>query len=55
MTKRKRWWSWYNAPVIIAAVTLFGLMAALLGAGGWHVVAWVCLSIPLVTILRSLI
>ena len=55
MGKSKRWWSWYRTPVVIAGMTLFGLLAALLGTGAWHIVAWLCLSLPVATILRLLI
>jgi len=38
-------WRW---PVILAAVTLFGLGAALLGQGGvWWALSWMALAVPL--------
>jgi hypothetical protein len=40
----------YGVPVVLAALTLFGLLAALLGEGPWHVLSWLALSIPLVSI-----
>lgn len=42
-------WRW---PALIAALTLFGLLAALLGHGGiWWVLSWTALAIPLVVAL----
>jgi hypothetical protein len=40
----------FGAPVLIAVLTVFGLLAALLGEGRWHALAWLALSIPLVAI-----
>lgn len=38
-------WRW---PVAIAALSMFGLLSALLGQGGiWWDLSWVALSIPL--------
>lgn len=36
----------WAAPLALAALTLFGLLAALLGTGTWHVLAWIALTIP---------
>jgi hypothetical protein len=42
-----RIWRW---PAALAALTLFGLLSALLGQGGiWWVLSWIALSMPLVT------
>ena len=43
----------FGAPILLAALTVFGLLAALLGEGEWHAVAWLALSIPLVSIAWS--
>jgi membrane protein implicated in regulation of membrane protease activity len=40
----------FGAPILLAALTVFGLLAALLGEGWWHALAWLALSIPLVSI-----
>lgn len=38
-------WCW---PLLLSVVTLFGLLAALLGEGGvWWGLSWVALTIPL--------
>ncbi|GAB4058900.1 hypothetical protein [Uliginosibacterium sediminicola] len=42
-------------PVLLAALTLFGLLAALLGSGAWHVLSWVSLCLPLLIVLRYLL
>lgn len=45
---RTRVWRW---PVVLALLTLFGLLSALLGQGGiWWVLSWITLAIPLVLI-----
>lgn len=33
---------------MLGALTLFGLLAALLGTDFWHVASWITLSVPLV-------
>jgi len=39
-------WRW---PLVLAGLTLFGLMSALLGEGGmWWVLSWIALATPLV-------
>jgi hypothetical protein len=41
-------WHIWKFPVLLGALTLFGLLAALIGAGGgWHILAWITLIIPL--------
>ena len=42
-------WRW---PLALAALTLFGLLSALLGEGGvWWALSWIALAMPLLTIL----
>ena len=44
-----RVWRW---PALVAALTLFGLLAALLGHGGiWQILSWAALAIPLLLVL----
>jgi hypothetical protein len=44
----RRIWRW---PVVLAALTLFGLLSALLGQGGiWWGLSWIALSIPLLVV-----
>ncbi len=43
-------WRW---PVILAALSVFGLLSALLGQGGiWWVFSWAALAMPLAVIVR---
>ncbi len=38
----------WGAPLLLAALTIFGLLAALLGTGIWHWLSWLALAIPIV-------
>lgn len=43
-----RIWRW---PALLAILTVFGLICALLGQGGlWWALSWIALTIPLVVI-----
>ena len=42
----------WGAPAVLGGLTLFGLLAALLGVGIWHWASWICLAIPLGVIAR---
>jgi hypothetical protein len=47
-----RIWRW---PSVFAALTVFGLLSALLGQGGaWWALSWITPTIPLVAILVCL-
>jgi hypothetical protein len=43
----------YGAPCILAAITAYGLLSALLGDGLWDELSWIALAIPLVVIARK--
>lgn len=44
-------WRW---PVVLAVLTVFGLLSALLGQGGvWWVLSWIALAIPLLVIVAA--
>ncbi|MCH8686256.1 hypothetical protein [Pedomonas mirosovicensis] len=46
----RRQWTW---PIALAALTIVGLVAALLGEGGlWWPASWIALSLPLIVALR---
>jgi hypothetical protein len=46
----------WTVPLILAALTLFGLLAALLGQHGiWWVLSWIALTIPLLVIVRCVL
>ncbi|WP_082221448.1 hypothetical protein [Herbaspirillum chlorophenolicum] len=40
----------WTMPLLLGALTVFGLLAALLGNGTWHVLAWVSLAVPVMTV-----
>jgi hypothetical protein len=40
------WFVW-RAPTILAILTLFGLLTALLKTGAWHWAAWLALAAPI--------
>lgn len=40
-------WAW---PIMLALLTVFGLLSALLGTGIWHWLSWAVLSVPLILI-----
>jgi hypothetical protein len=40
----------YGPGIVLAVITLFGLLSALLGDGIWDGLSWVALTIPLVVI-----
>ncbi|MDR5820245.1 MULTISPECIES: hypothetical protein [unclassified Caballeronia] len=44
---RKIW----TIPLLLAALTLFGLLSALLGTGVWHALAWLTLAVPVAVVL----
>ena len=41
---RKVW----GAPLLLSVLSIFGLLAALLGTGLWHWLSWIALAIPIV-------
>jgi dolichyl-phosphate-mannose--protein O-mannosyl transferase len=46
-------WRW---PLLLAGLTLFGLLSALLGEGGmWWVLSWIALATPLVVAVVCLV
>ncbi len=46
----------WTIPLSLAALTIFGLLAALLGQHGvWWVLSWIALAIPLLVIVRCLL
>lgn len=48
----KRLWLW---PVILGALTLFGLLVALIRAGPWDWLGAVCIVIPAILAIRLII
>jgi hypothetical protein len=43
----------WGAPLLLALITIFGLLAALLGTGIWYILSWIALIIPLAIIVRK--
>lgn len=39
-------WQIWGAPILLTVLTLFGLIAALVGSGIWHGLAWLALTVP---------
>ncbi|MGH7804906.1 MAG: hypothetical protein ACREQJ_11205 [Candidatus Binatia bacterium] len=44
----------FGAPLLLAVVTSFGLLSALLGDDVWDFVSWTALAAPLAVIARAL-
>lgn len=42
----------WGAPILLGALSIFGLLAALLGTGAWHWASWTALCILLAVIVR---
>ncbi|CUI67036.1 MULTISPECIES: hypothetical protein [Achromobacter] len=42
----------WGVPILLGVLSVFGLLAALLGTGGWHWASWTALTILLVVIVR---
>ncbi|MCT2563633.1 hypothetical protein [Chryseobacterium herbae] len=42
----------WGMPLLLAFLSLFGLIAALLGDGIWDVLGWLTLSVPLFLIIK---
>lgn len=52
MSSFRRQWLW---PIVLAVVTVFGLLAALIGEGGvWWALSWLALAVPLLVIAKML-
>lgn len=39
-------------PIWMAAITLIGLVLAILGTGLWHILSWIALTIPVYIMIR---
>ena len=42
----------WKMPIVLATLTAFGLLAALLGTGLWHWLSWLALTTPIAVGLR---
>jgi hypothetical protein len=45
----------WGMPLLLAVLSLFGLIAALTGTGIWHWLAWIALAAPIIVMLRFLL
>ncbi|NSL86796.1 hypothetical protein [Chitinophaga solisilvae] len=43
----------WGMPVLLGVLIMFGLLAALTGTGIWHLLSWIALCVPLLTIVWS--
>lgn len=43
----------WGMPIILALLTTFGLLAALLATGIWHWLSWLTMSLPLYVVWRA--
>jgi hypothetical protein len=50
----RSWWHIYRWPLALGALTLVGLLAALLGDGVWNVVSWLALGVVTAVLLLPL-
>ena len=46
----KSFWQIWWLPAVLGALTVFGLLAALLGVGVWHWLSWLSLALPIAVI-----
>lgn len=42
----------WGIPLLLAVLTVFGLLAALLGTGIWHGLSWLAMLVPVLVGLR---
>ncbi len=45
-------WQIFRIPLLLAVLTIFGLVAALLAEGVWQVLSWIALTVPVALALR---
>ncbi|ARP91231.1 hypothetical protein CAL14_13820 [Bordetella genomosp. 9] len=50
MPGSEKFWFVWRAPLILLVLTVFGLLAALLGTEIWHWASWAALIIPIAVI-----
>ncbi|WP_424630660.1 hypothetical protein [Bradyrhizobium sp. SYSU BS000235] len=54
MTAHHTLWMVWRWPLLLAALTVFGLLAALIGQSGlWWPASWIALAMPLIVIVRA--
>jgi hypothetical protein len=48
-------WAVFRWPAVVAAISIAGLLSALLGDGAWDTVSWAALAVPVALGLRGLV
>jgi hypothetical protein len=51
MAGSHKFWFVWRAPLVLLLLTVFGLLAALLGTRIWHWASWAAMAAPIVVIL----
>jgi uncharacterized membrane protein YkvI len=51
-TKNNDFAKLWGMPIWMAAITLIGLILAILGTGVWHILSWIALTIPVYIMIR---
>lgn len=51
MPRSRKFWFVWRAPLVLQLLTVFGLLAALLGSETWHWASWATLAAPIAVIL----
>ena len=45
----------WSVPIVLAILTIIGLLAALIGANHWHFISWALLAIPLIVMMKYIL
>jgi len=51
--KHNAWIRLWGKPLLIALLSIAGLITALVGDGFWDIFSWVALALPVIIIVRS--
>jgi hypothetical protein len=54
MAAPHNFWFVWRAPTFLVVLTVFGLLAALLGTGVWHWASWLAMAVPLAVIVHCI-
>lgn len=49
---KNRFFHLWKFPIMLVIVTIFGLLSAHIGTGGWHVASWIALLVPVAVCAR---
>jgi hypothetical protein len=42
----------WGMPILLAALSVIGLLSAIMGTGIWHIISWIALSVPIYCMLK---